>query len=347
MKTLIKSIFAIALLFTLLNCSNRVISEESNQTSKTEQSPKINGVSMVSVRGAIDSSAFTPVARLNATWVANIPFGFIPKHSSTVRYNEEWQWYGEKTRGVSESILLAKAQGLKVLLKPHLWIHDIWVGDLDFETEEDWQNFETSYSKFILGYAKIADSMKVDAYCVGVELRKIATQRTEFWNTLIDSVRTIYTGKLTYAANWDNYENIPFWNKLDYIGIDAYFPVSEAKTPSYKECYEGWSKNFETIKSLSKKENRKVIFTEFGYRNVDFTGQKPWDDTHLTTINNEGQNHAYQAIFAKFWGEPWFDGGFLWKWYPNHATAGGPENNRFTPQHKPVEEIISEFYKNN
>ena len=299
---------------------------------------------MVSISSPIDSCAFIPVTKINATWVANIPFGFIPKNSASVRYNKEWQWYGEKTGGIIESINLAKEQGLKVLLKPHLWIHDIWVGNLDFDNAKDWKSFESSYSNFILHYAQIADSMKVEAYCIGVELRKIAKQRPLFWNKLIDSVRTIYSGKLTYAANWDNYETIPFWSKLDYIGIDAYFPVSEEKTPSVKSCYEGWGSNFKKIKALSKKVNKKVIFTEFGYRNVDFTGTKPWEDSRLSMFNTEGQNNAYQAIFDRFWHESWFEGGFLWKWYPNHSQAGGKENNRFTPQNKPVEGIITEQY---
>lgn len=344
MKNIIILLSTISLTITLSNCSNRVISEDSNQTSKTEESPKINGVSMVSVSRKIDSTAYIPVANINATWVANIPFGFIPKNSATIRYNEEWQWFGEKTEGVVESIILARNQGLKTLLKPHLWIHDIWVGDLDFENEEDWKKFETSYSKFILHYAQIADSLNVEVYCIGVELRKIAPKRPKFWNSLIDSVRSIYKGKLTYSANWDNYEEIPFWNKLDYIGIDAYFPVSEEKTPSVKSCYEGWKSDYEKIKTLSKKENKKVIFTEYGYRNMDFAGQKPWDDTRLKTFNTEGQNNAYKALFSRFWEEDWFEGGFLWKWYPNHSQAGGIENNRFTPQNKPVEGIIEKQY---
>jgi|TARA_B110000977_G_scaffold44527_1_gene60477 hypothetical protein len=334
---------AFIILLIFISCKQIITSENKTNYSKPTTS-KINGVSMVSISSPIDSCAFIPVTKINATWVANIPFGFIPKNSATVRYNKEWQWYGEKTGGIIESINLAKEQGLKVLLKPHLWIHDIWVGDLDFDNTKDWKSFESSYSNFILHYAQIADSMKVEAYCVGVELRKIATQRPIFWNELIDSVRTIYSGKLTYAANWDNYETIPFWGKLDYIGIDAYFPISKEKTPSIKSCYEGWESNFKKIKALSKKVNKKVIFTEFGYRNVDYTGKKPWEDSPLSKFNNEGQNNSYQAIFDRFWSEPWFEGGFLWKWYPNHAQAGGKENNRFTPQNKPVEEIIKKQY---
>jgi len=57
-----------------------------------------------------------------------------------------------------------------------------------------------------------------------------------------------------------------------------------------------------------------------------------------------GQQNAYTAIFKTFWNKPWFEGGFLWKWYPNHAAAGGTSDNRFTPQNKPSQKIIRDWY---
>jgi len=47
----------------------------------------------------------------------------------------------------------------------------------------------------------------------------------------------------------------------------------------------------------------------------------------------------------EFWGEKWFAGGYVWKWFPNHGTAGGVNDNRFTPQNKPSLKIISDNYK--
>ena len=86
-------------------------------------------------------------------------------------------------------------------------------------------------------------------------------QKANFWNHLIKEIKKVYTGKLTYAANWDNYENVTFWKKLDYSGIDAYFPLSDAKTPSLQNCFIGWESHFKMIKNLSKEVNKPVIFT--------------------------------------------------------------------------------------
>ena len=98
---------------------------------------EINGVNMVAISTPIDSSAYTPLKLINANWVAIVPFGFIPKKSASVQYNAEWQWYGEKRQGTIESISLAHSKGIKVMLKPHLWVMDKWVGDLEFTNETD------------------------------------------------------------------------------------------------------------------------------------------------------------------------------------------------------------------
>jgi hypothetical protein len=336
----IHSILLLTLCISLAQCSRNNVTN----TSLIKSTPKINGVSLVAINQAISPSHFSPVNELNATWVTAIPFGFITSKSSEVQYNTVHQWYGEKKQGTIETVAYAHQKGIKVMVKPHLWIWDIWVGDLDFDNENDWLNFEKTYAKYILDYAKLSDSMKAEAFCVGVELKQVVKKRPQFWVKLIEQVKAVYSGKITYAANWDNYQNVKFWNKLDYIGIDAYFPVSDEKTPTLKTCLNGWNKDFNELKKLSESVNKKVVFTEYGYRNVNYSGKKPWDDTQLSTNNLKAQENTYKALFTKFWKEPWFEGGFLWKWYPNHKNAGGLKNNRFTPQNKPVQKLIKTIY---
>ncbi len=66
---------------------------------------------------------------------------------------------------------------------------------------------------------------------------------------------------------------------------------------------------------------------------------------HEGIPNFEVQNNAYLALFDTFWKEPWFLGGFLWKWYPDQLNKIGQENSDYTPQKKPVENIVREWYK--
>ena len=91
--------------------------------------------------------------------------------------------------------------------------------------------------------------------------------------------------------------------------------------------------------------NKPVLFTEFGYRSVDYTGKAPWkSDRSMNQVNLEGQHNTTKALFDSFWREDWFAGGFIWKWYHNHENAGGANNSRFTPQNKPVEDLIRNQY---
>jgi hypothetical protein len=164
---------------------------------------------------------------------------------------------------------------------------------------------------------------------------------------LIKEIRSIYNGKLTYAANWNEYIKTPFWNELDYIGIDAYFPVSDLKTPSVEDCILGLKPWKEEMKEYHMKFNKPILFTEFGYRSVDYTGKQPWrSDRDMNTVNLEAQTNATQAFFKMFWDEDWIAGGYIWKWFINHEKSGGQNNFMFTPQNKPVESTIQEVYRN-
>jgi len=135
---------------------------------------------------------------------------------------------------------------------------------------------------------------------------------------------------------------------LDYIGVDAYFPVSENKTPTVEETRKGWQRWKEELKSVSEKESRKIIFTEYGYRSVDFAGKEPWVSDHkLMSMNFEAQTNTLQGLFKNVWSEDWFAGGFLWKWFIAHEQVGGESDNQFTPQNKPAEAVVKQYYSEN
>ena len=68
-----------------------------------------------------------------------------------------------------------------------------------------WRKWEDSYRSYILHFALLADSMKVQLFCFGTELGNTVNERPNFWSSLIDTIKKVYYGKLTYAANWDDY----------------------------------------------------------------------------------------------------------------------------------------------
>lgn len=308
---------------------------------------KINGVSFVASRDSINQSHVEPVVNLSANYAAVMPFGFIRDlENPNVVYNSERQWFGESMNGAKHYIKTLKNAGIKTMLKPQIWVsRGAFTGFIKMNNEEDWKILEESYRNFIIDFAKVAEETESEIFCIGTELEQFVTHRPEFWNALITEIRTIYTGKLTYAANWDEYKRTPFWRDIDFIGIDAYFPVSDAQTPTVESCKEGWKKHIDQIEDIVDENNKPILFTEFGYRSVDFTGKEPWiSDRKIKSVNLDAQVNATQALFETFWNKPWFAGGFVWKWFHRHNAVGGLENNMFTPQNKPVEGVIKATY---
>lgn len=314
------------------------------------QTSKINGVSFVASRIPVTDEHVTPVVSIHANYAAIMPFGFIKDlKNPEIIHNTERQWFGETRAGAKQYAERLKAKGIKIMIKPQIWVrHGEFTGNIKMETETHWKALENSYSTFILEYADLAQEIESESFCIGTELEQFVVNRPKYWLDLIAKIKTIYKGKLTYAANWDEFKRTPFWNALDYIGIDAYFPVSDSKTPTVAECLEGWKTHKDVMKHLSERYNRPVVFTEFGYRSVDFTGKEPWKfDRSMTVVNLEAQTNTTKALFEAFWKEDWFAGGFIWKWFHDHEVSGGMSNSQFTPQNKPVEKIIKEHYRLN
>jgi len=323
------------LCFLQWSCSSQVI-------------PKINGVSFVASREAAKQEHVDEVLSVYANHAAVMPFGFIRDiNSPEIIHNTDRQWFGETKKGAKQYIELLHKNGVQVMLKPQIWIwRGEFTGTLKMNSEEEWQALEKSYDNFILTYAELAEDTKADILCIGTELEQFVKNRPDYWKQLIQKIRKTYKGKLTYAANWDEYPRTTFWKELDYIGIDAYFPLSEEKTPSVAQLKEGWQPWKNKIATLSEEKNKPVLFTEFGYRSMDYNAKKPWTaNRDNQNVNLEAQANAKKAILEEFWSEDWFAGGYVWKWFINHEKSGGLDNNRFTPQNKPAQKVLTEYYK--
>ncbi|MCL6267633.1 glycoside hydrolase family 113 [Flagellimonas myxillae] len=312
-----------------------------------QKKDKINGVSFVGSREKVTQNHVDPVVAVNANFAAVMPFGFARSLSSPqIVFNTERQWYGETRTGAKQYIQLLRKNGIKIMLKPQIWIwRGEFTGDMAMQSEEDWETLEATYSDFALTYAQLAEETKAEVYCIGTELEEFVKHRPQFWTDLIAKIKTVYSGKLTYAANWDEYPRVPFWNELDYIGVDAYFPLSEEQNPTLEQLRSGWKRWKDKLANLADEVDKPILFTEFGYRSMDYAAKKPWlVDRNQMNVNLQAQSDATEAIFQEFWEEDWFAGGFVWKWFIHHDKSGGNEDNRFTPQNKPAENVIRSFY---
>lgn len=354
MKLVLNNVFAKVVTFTGVLLLTMAFVGDNAAPSPVQGLPpgeKIGGVNFVSPAKKVGAECFAPLARINSGWIALNPFSYGRPHDPKLMWDLEWQWWGERSEGIKAMLEYAKEYNLKVIIKPHIWVRgEGWAGDFVCDTEEDWAEWESNFERFIMMYANIAAEYNIAAFCIGTEVRKSVADRPHFWEQLIDKVRAVYSGKLTYAANWDNYQNVRFWKKLDFIGIDNYYPISDQKLPEVDDMMEAWKPFKAEMKAFSEKLDRQVIFTEYGYRSIDQTAWKQWllpEHWEKTegNVNLTAQVNAYSALYKTYWNEPWFAGGFIWKWYARDGEVGGSEDRDYTPQHKPVEALIKAWYK--
>ncbi|MCH2231522.1 MAG: glycoside hydrolase [Crocinitomicaceae bacterium] len=324
------------LMFLFISCAQKSI----------EPSGKINGLSFVSINKLVAQEDIDPMKSVNANWVSVIPFSFIPaKDNPNLRYNSDWQWIGERLDGSQKYIQQMHKAGLKVMLKPQIWVgRGVFTGFIEMNNEDDWLVFEEKYQEFILEFAKMAEEEQVEMICLGTELNRFVVTRDRFWKGMIAEVKKVYSGKLTYAENWDCFDQVTFWSNLDYIGVDAYFPITQKEEPTKTDLIAGWSAHVAKMDSISAKYDTPLLFTEYGYRSTVNCSMKPWDYSKKAEISEDCQVRALSVLFDVMWSKENFAGGFLWKWFPDHKDAGGPKNDMFTVQNKKAETLVKEVY---
>src|SRR5690606_4236181 len=88
----------------------------------------------------------------------------------------------------------AHARGLQVMLVPHLWVEKGgWRGEIEFESDAEWETWAASYREFVLTWARVAEQKNVALFSMGVELRSwVTTTRAPSFTELIHEVRRIY-----------------------------------------------------------------------------------------------------------------------------------------------------------
>jgi hypothetical protein len=315
---------------------------------------KMRGVSWVA-GDSVTEAQLSYLKQNHIEWISQTPFGWQAAYNQPgirMSTGANRSYWGESDRGLVYTTRLARKHGIKTLLKPHLWLRDRsgkWLGDIAMPDEAAWQAWFSNYRKFILHYAALAEKEKVEALCIGTELHKTAVTREQDWRSLIRDIRQVYSGQLTYAANWYlEFEQIRFWDDLDFIGVQAYFPLTKNTNPDLAELKKGWKAHLPAIARIARRYKKPVVFTEAGYKSTPDAGIEPWawpqrGAGSAAPESIQTQANCYEALFQSVWDQPWFAGIFIWKWYPQ-VRDNGRDHRDFTPQHKPAEKILAAWY---
>ncbi len=301
------------------------------------------------------SEAFETLKTNNVEWITFVPFlnqseynkpnkDFKFRDSDSLKRHERWR----------NAIIRADSFQFKTIMKPHIWLtnteNGVWRSDISMTNQEDWTIWFNNYSNQILEYAALAESMNMPFLCIGTELHKTVLEQPDKWRQLIKDVREIYSGKLTYAANWNQeVYDVTFWDELDFIGIQAYFPIAENENPELEELENGWKNHIDALKKLHDQYNKPIVFTELGYKSTTDAGIRPWewnsvDNRFHKKISKRTQALCYQAFFNTVWKETWLEGVHIWEWQSRIKETDG-NNNDFVVQGKPALNIIAKEFR--
>jgi hypothetical protein len=309
---------------------------------------KMRGVCWEAV-GKVGAQELAPLRDAGVDWMSQTPFGWSRSidSSEVVLATGSRVYWGESDEGLAETARMGRAIGIRTLLKPHLWVgHRDWCGNLKMTSESRWSEWFGSYEKFILHYAVLAEKERIEALAVGTELCGTSSRAAD-WKRVIARIRSVYRGRLTYCANWEEVGRVPFWGDLDFIGVQAYYPLAESVSPKPGELSSGWDRISRDLEALSLRTGKPVVFTEVGYRSVSGSLREPWRWDTAGPTDFASQAEAYRALFGCLWGKPWFAGTFIWKWNPYLGSGRripADVERDYTPQGKPALDVIRDVY---
>ncbi|WP_305797902.1 MULTISPECIES: glycoside hydrolase family 113 [Microvirga] len=285
--------------------------------------------------------------------------------------NNPWDNESDTFEQVKQSVLAAKTRGLKVVLKPHVETSDrVWRAEFAPTDPKAWF---ASYKAMMVEYAKVAQAAGAEMICVGTEMNSMIDPAktcsdgktyTQKWTEIIDAVRAVYSGKITYAATYDTVQKVGFWDKVDFIGVDAYIPSSTVNDPTVDQIVDAWVKPHfnpwirdtlhggksvvDYYKALSEKYGKQVLFTEVGYKSMDGANKDPGVFGGSGTYDPQEQVDCYEALFKVMenYGGRWLAGSFLWSYYSfeNPMVERNVPWTDYTTQRKPANVTVTTHY---
>lgn len=281
---------------------------------------------------------------LGADAIAIVPYSYMRKADQPSVIPVVERAGTENDESVIHSAYMAKKMGMTTVLKPQIWLGRSWPGDVNMKSDAEWESFFQYYHDWIIHYAMLAEIHDIDLFCIGVEFVQATLQNEDQWRKLIRQIRGVYSGPIVYAANWgDEFEQLRFWDDLDYIGVNCYYPLSKKANPSEEELKKGFEQALYKIRKVQAKFNKPVLFTEIGFRSVAETWTEPHAAAKGRAIDKAGQKLCYEVVFEALENEPWCHGILWWKW-PTNTAHQWKKGDGFTPYGKEAEAVVDRFF---
>jgi hypothetical protein len=309
----------------ILSLSAAACDSEEAEHGTPGRSDKVRGIVLSTHTNGSDwasngvPSTLSDMRAVGATWISIHPYARI-RGDGTVQfraYDPE-----DPPDHLRQPIEAAHAQGLQIAITPHLayWGSPFrWAGDIGFSRDEDWERFWDTYTRWLLNLVRVCH--QADGFILGTEIDR-TLEHEERWRDLIRQVRAITRAPLTYGANWTDYRRVRFWDALDVIGIQAYFPLADSTNVSSEELTRAWQERMAELRTFAAQHNRRIVFTELGYNRSFAAPVRPWESRVDGREAETMQEACLRIALAAVEEEPMVAGAFLWKWFPNPHPVG-------------------------
>ena len=234
----------------------------------------------------------------------------------------------------------ARRRGFTVMIRPLLDelsppLSGHWRGNIDPQDRSGWWQ---SYDAIMLRYAQLAQADGATSFDVGTEMTTMEPDVGQ-WRALIKQVRNVFTGQLTYSANWDH----PYpalGSSVDFIAIDAWFPLSvHAGTDAVAAVIAAWTPWLQQVKHDQARFNKPLVFTELGIASQQGALTEPWAHLPNLRADYEAQREYYAGTCIAVKGS--LSGMYWWDYELNAPKAN---DTGFPPEGKPAEAEIEKCY---
>lgn len=236
--------------------------------------------------------------------------------------------------GIRES----RRRGWKVCLKPVVNVaNGTWRGfigffDQDVPGEPTWAEWFASYTDYIVHHARIAEEEGVELFVIGCEMVMTDGREAE-WRALIERVREVYSGLVTYNCDKYQEDRLTWWDAVDVISASGYYPTGE------------WQQQLDRIEPVVRRHGKPFLFIEAGCPSRDTSPQRPNDWTLEGAPSGQAQADYLDEMFTACAARDWVGGFALWDWPAAlYDPSDAPANTDYCMYAKPGESIVRDYY---
>lgn len=255
-----------------------------------------------------------------AQWIElSLLFSQSTSASTTVRTTQSTPLVSSFAAGVRA----AHAKGLHVFVVPLMGVDEKggWAGSIQFTSQEQEQAWFDSYWNTFKPYVVAAAQAGVDQMAIATECAWLQQHvPAALWNQLIDRIRGVFAGTLTYDMNWSSYDQpTPGWfsnQNISMIGVSSYNPLTDVSTRIDPKVMPGlWKDKIKSnLDAISIRVGKPVLISEIGYRNSSNTLYHSWEQDSTAPLDPVEQAGAYEAALVNAIPDQRIAGIFFWGW---------------------------------